>query len=82
MAKRPPKDARRGKKQGLGAFRLSLDDSRARERRQDLVPGSSTSYANKLKAARSVDLKDNAKFELLPGGYVRVIPKDPAKRHG
>jgi hypothetical protein len=46
-----------------------------------MVPGSGTPYAQKLRDARAVDLRDNVTFETLPGGYVRVKPQDPTKRH-
>lgn len=81
MAKRPPNKAVAGKGQGLRVARLSLDNSRARERRQDMVPGVATPYAEKLRCARAVDLRDNADFESLAGGFVRVVVRDPSKRH-
>ena len=82
MAKRAPKKEVPGPSHGPGASRLSLDASRPRQSRQDMIPGSTLSHAEKLCAARAVDLRDNAEFTSLLGGYLRVTPRDPTKRHG
>ena len=61
---------------------LRIDGAQPQISRQQLVPGCGVSYDDKLRAAGAVDLRDNASLERLPGGYLRVTPKDPAKRHG
>ena len=54
----------------------------ARLKREDLLPGNGLPYLERLRAARAIDLHDNAAIEHLPGGYIRVRPIDPSKRFG
>lgn len=82
MAKRRIKNQVRGTLQEPRGSRLTLDTSRPRETRQAMVPGFESSYLEKLRSARAVDLRNNATFESLAGGYVRVRAQDSTKRHG
>lgn len=81
MAKRLGRDAVGGASVQFGAARLRLDASRVRQSRQGMIPGATLSHAEKLRTSHAVDLRDNVKFTPLPGGYVRVTPLDPTKRH-
>lgn len=48
--------------------------------RQDLVSGVQVPHLEKLRAAHAPDVWANARIERLPGGYLRLVPRDPTRR--
>ena len=61
---------------------VRLDDSQPFVSREQLVVGFGVSHEEKLRRAGAVDLHDNARLERTAAGYLRVLPRDPERRHG
>ena len=50
--------------------------------RESQVPGHGVPHAEKLRKSGAVDVRDNVVVERTGGGFLRIQPKDAAKRHG
>jgi hypothetical protein len=60
----------------------ALSDRRPFVTREDLAcPGGKRPYQERLDAAAAVDLRDNARVEVVRGSYCRVVPIDSTRRH-
>ena len=68
----------------MGAYMpaIKLTDGEPTVSRELLLPAAGLEYQERLNRANAVNLAENARFEFLPAGYVRVLPVDPSRRHG